>query len=101
MRKGAPFEWDESCHKAFEKIKKYLSNPPALGAPISGKFFILYIAAREQSLAALCVQKKEEGKEVALYHLSRTLVGAELKYSLMEKICLSLVFAIQKLRHYK
>jgi len=32
--------------------------------------------------------------------LSRTLVGVELKYSLIEKICLSLIFAIQKLRHY-
>jgi len=28
------------------------------------------------------------------------LVGAELKYSPIEKICLSLIFAIQKLRHY-
>ena len=55
---------------------------------------------QEQSLGALCVQKNEEGKEVALYYLSRTLVGAKLKYSPMEKICLSLVFAVQKLRHY-
>ena len=58
------------------------------------------MAAQEQSLGALCAQKNEEGKEVALYYLSRTLVGAELKYSPMEKICLSLVFAVQKLKHY-
>ena len=100
MKKGAPFEWDESCRAAFEKIKKYLSNPPVLGAPIPGKPLILYIAAQENSLGALCVQKNEEGKETALYYLSRTLVGAELKYSPIEKICLLLIFAIQKLRHY-
>jgi len=88
VKKGALFEWDESCHKAFKKIKEYLSNPPVLGALIPGKPLILYIATQEQSLGALCVQKNEEGKEVTLYYLSRTLVGAELKYSPMEKICL-------------
>ena len=67
MKKGAPFEWDKSCRKAFEKIKNYLSNPPVLGALIRSKPLILHIAAQEQSLRALCVKKNEEGKEVALY----------------------------------
>jgi len=71
-----------------------------LGAPILKRPLILYIVSQEKSLGALCVQKNEEGKEIALYYLSRTLVGAELKYSPIEKICLSLIFAIQKLRHY-
>jgi len=66
MKKGAPFEWDKSCHMAFEKIKKYLSNPPVLGAPIPGNPLILYIAVQEKSLGALCVQKNEEGKEINL-----------------------------------
>jgi len=57
-------------------------------------------ALKQKSLGALCVQKNEEGKEIALYYLSHTLVGAKLKYSPIEKICLSLIFAIQKLRHY-
>jgi len=71
-----------------------------LGAPIPGKPIIFYIAAQEKSLGALCVQKNEKGKEIALYYLSCTLVGAELKYSLIEKIYLSIIFAIEKLRHY-
>ncbi|XP_074266517.1 uncharacterized protein LOC141589792 [Silene latifolia] len=48
----------------------------------------------------MCAQEIEDRKERALYYLSRTLVGAELNYSPIEKICLALVFAIQKLRHY-
>ena len=45
MKKGVDFEWNEACTKAFDNIKKYLSNPPVLGAPIQGKELILYIAA--------------------------------------------------------
>ncbi|XP_074298141.1 uncharacterized protein LOC141628960 [Silene latifolia] len=81
-------------------IKKYLASAPMLGAPIPGKPLVLYIAAQERSLGAMCAQEIEDRKEKALYYLSLTLVGAQLNYSPIEKICLALVFAIQKLRHY-
>ena len=100
MKKGVNFEWDEACTKAFEDIKRYLSNPPVLGAPIQGKPLILYIAAQEKSLGALLAQENEQGKEVALYYLSRTIAGPELNYSPIEKTCLALFFAIDKLKHY-
>ena len=45
-------------------------------------------------------QEEEKGKERVLYYLSRTLVWPEVKYSPIEKICLALFFAIDKLRHY-
>ena len=48
----------------------------------------------------MCAQENDDGKEAALYYLSRTLVGAELNYSPIEKVCLALIFAIQKLKHY-
>ncbi|CAM8906321.1 unnamed protein product [Rhodiola kirilowii] len=100
MKKDAPFVWDDKCRKAFDSIKKYLSTAPVLGAPIPGKPLILYVAAQEKSLGAMCAQEIDERKERPLYYLSRTLVGAELNYSPIEKICLALVFAVQKLRHY-
>ena len=100
MKKGAPFERDNSCQRAFVSIKKYLSSPLILGALVLGNPLILYIAAQERSLRALCTQKNSKGKERALYYMSRTLVSTELNYSPIEKMCLALVFAIQKLRHY-
>ena len=69
-------------------------------APIKGKPLILYIVALELSLGAMLAQNNEEGKENAFYYLSRTLVGVEQIYTLIEKVCLALVFAVQKLRHY-
>ncbi|KAG9453452.1 hypothetical protein H6P81_006356 [Aristolochia fimbriata] len=100
MKKDTPFEWDESCRRAFQNIKDYLMKPPVLMAPTSGKPLLLYIATQEKSLGALLAQNDDQGKERLLYYLSRTMVGAELNYSPIEKTCLALIFAIQKLRHY-
>ncbi|XP_020262845.1 uncharacterized protein LOC109838832 [Asparagus officinalis] len=53
MKKCVSFIWDEPCQRAFDEIKNYLSNPPVLAAPISGKPFLIYIRAMEHSLGAL------------------------------------------------
>ena len=71
-----------------------------LRAPTPGKPLVLYVAAQEESLGALVAQENEEHKEKALSYLSRRLTPIELKYSPIEKTCLALVFASQKLRHY-
>ncbi|NAU33237.1 hypothetical protein EE082_27575, partial [Klebsiella pneumoniae] len=99
-KKDTRFVWDERCQEAFESIKRYLTSPPVLAAPIPGKPLILYTAALDESLGALLAQENENGKENSLYYLSRRLIPAELKYPAMEKQCLALIFAVQKLRHY-
>jgi hypothetical protein len=100
MKKGAPFVWDEECQNGFDSIKRYLLNPPVLSAPIKGRPLILYIATQPASVGALLAQHNDEGKEVACYYLSRTMVGAEQNYSPIEKLCLALIFTLKKLRHY-
>ena len=69
-------------------------------APIPGKPFLLYIYAIDTTLGALLAQNDEKGREWAIYYISRTLVGYELNYSLIEQAFLAIVFASQKLRHY-
>nr|XP_033517156.1 uncharacterized protein LOC117281427 [Nicotiana tomentosiformis] len=71
-----------------------------MAAPIPGKLLILYIAAQERSVRALLAQENGESKENSLYYLSRMMTPNELKHSPIEKLCLVLVFAIQKLKHY-
>ncbi|KAG9450295.1 hypothetical protein H6P81_010260 [Aristolochia fimbriata] len=100
LKKGTPFKWDDACQNAFNNIKAYLTKPPVLVAPIVDKPLLLYIAAQEKSVGALLAQCDEDNKERSLYYLSRTLVGAELNYTPIEKTCLALIFAVQKLRHY-
>ncbi|KAG9450328.1 hypothetical protein H6P81_010293 [Aristolochia fimbriata] len=100
LKKGTPFEWDDSCGNAFNNIKVYHTKPPVQVAPIFGRPLLLYIAAQEKLVGSLLAQCDENNKERSLYNLSRTLVGAELNYTPIEKTCLALIFAVQKLRHY-
>ncbi|XP_070002586.1 uncharacterized mitochondrial protein AtMg00860-like [Nicotiana sylvestris] len=100
MKKRVPFKWDQACSNTFESIKSYLIKPPVLASPILGKPLILYISAQERLVGALLAQETSEGKENSLYYLSRMMTPNELNYSPIEKLCLTLVFSIQKLKHY-
>jgi len=62
--------------------------------------FLLYTSAMEFVLGTMLTQKNENNKEKAIYYLSRTLVGYEIKYVYMKKLSLVVVFAKNKLRHY-
>ncbi|KAM2220055.1 hypothetical protein ACFX1S_019302 [Malus domestica] len=100
IKNDASFIWDNAYRNAFESIKRYLASPHVLGAPMLGKPLLLYIATQEGFIEALLAQENEDQKERALYYLSRALIGAELNYLPIEKMCLALAFAVQKLRHY-
>ena len=54
----------------------------------------------DHSLRALLAQNNDQNHEQAIYYLSRTMIGAEHRYNTIEKKCLALVFAIQKMQHY-
>ncbi|XP_019157968.1 PREDICTED: uncharacterized protein LOC109154689 [Ipomoea nil] len=84
--------------ETFMSLKAYM--PPVLTALIHGRPLILYISAQDSSVGSLLAQENEKGKENALYYLSRMMTPNELKYSPIEKLCLALVFAIKKLKHY-
>ena len=54
----------------------------------------------DHSLGALLAQNNDQEHEQAIYYMSRTMIGAEHRYCPIEKECLALVFANQKIRHY-
>src|SRR3954464_14367630 len=100
MKKGVSFVWDQQCQEAFDEIKRYLTSPPVLIASVARKPFLLYVRSMDHSLGALLTQHNDEGYEQAIYYLSRALLEAEHRYHPVEKECLALVFAVQKMRHY-
>ncbi|XP_072060273.1 uncharacterized protein [Arachis hypogaea] len=54
----------------------------------------LYIAAIETTIGCMLAQDDENGDEQAVYYLSRVLTDIEMKYSPIEKLCLSLYHAL-------
>ncbi|GAA0163933.1 hypothetical protein LIER_19687 [Lithospermum erythrorhizon] len=100
MKKGTPFQWDAKCSTAFQKVEEYLMSPLVLAAPTQGKPLILYVASQEHCMGALLAHENEECKENTIYYLSCRMTPDELNYSPIEKFCLALIFAIQKLKHY-
>jgi hypothetical protein len=82
--------------RAFDSIKKYLSSPPVMKAPIAGISFQLYIDA-EDAIIGVVLTQVMEGKEHIITYLSQHLIDAETRYSFIEKLCLSLFYASSKL----
>ena len=51
-------------------------------------------------MRAILGQEGPEGVEHALYYLSKKFLPYEEKYNLVEKMCLIMIWATKKLRHY-
>jgi hypothetical protein len=96
LKNEAGFSWGADLQCAFDSIKKYLSSPPMMKAPIAGISFQLYIDAENAIIGAVLTQVME-GKEHIIIYLSRHLIDAETRYSFIEKLCLSLFYACSKL----
>ena len=91
LRKNQPVEWNEECHKDFEKIKEYLTSLPVLKPPRQGKPLILYLALEENIIGEMLAQEGPEGVQHAVYYLSKKFLPYEEKYNLVEKTCLIMI----------
>jgi hypothetical protein len=97
LKKEAKFMWGANQQRSIEDIKRYLFLPPVMKASMAGILFCLYIAAEDAVIGAVLMQVME-GKEHIITYLSRRLIDAEARYSILEKLCLSLFYACSKLR---
>ncbi|KAK4404343.1 Transposon Tf2-12 polyprotein [Sesamum angolense] len=89
--------------KISERLRRYQLKikPSKCASGVTfGKFLGFIVRQREHSVGILLAQKNDKGNKNALYYLNRTMTPNELKYSPIEKLCLALIFSIQKLKHY-
>ena len=100
LKKDQPVKWNEQCQLAFDKMKNYLANPPILKPHKLGLPLTLFLAIEGNAIGAMLAQEGEEKAKHAVYYLSRKMLPYEKKYSYVEQICLIMVWAMKKLRHY-
>ena len=91
LRKNQPTVWNDGCQLAFEKIKEYLLSPPVLVAPMPEHPLILYLSVLDMALGCMQDQLDDSGKERAIYHLSKRMLEYEMRYVIIEHLCLALV----------
>ncbi|KAJ9697179.1 hypothetical protein PVL29_009102 [Vitis rotundifolia] len=100
LRKNQPTVWNDDCQLAFEKIKEYLLSPPVLVPPMPGRPLLLYLSVSDMALGCMLAQLDDSGKERAIYYLSKRMLEYEMRYVMIERLCLALVWATRRLRHY-
>lgn len=111
--------WDTPQQIAFDELKQSLVSEPILRAPDFNIPFEIHSDASNEGLGAVLVQRElKEGKtldvstsqtylksivgsnEFIISYASRSLKKHEKNYSITEKECLSVIFAIEKFRQY-
>ena len=100
LRKNQPTVWNDDCQRAFEKIKESLLSPPVLVPPIPGHPLLLYLSVSDMALRCMLAQLDDSGKERAIYYLSKRMLEYGGRYIMIECLCLALVWATRRLRHY-
>ncbi|KAJ9678147.1 hypothetical protein PVL29_022899 [Vitis rotundifolia] len=100
LRKSQPTVWDDQCQRAFERIRDYLLSPPVLAPPTPGCPLLLYLSVLDIALGCMLAQLDDLGKEQAIYYLSKRMLDYETRYVMIERYCLTLVWATRRLRHY-
>ena len=75
-------------------------SPPVLVPPAPGRPLLLYLLVSDMALGCMLAQIDDSGKERAIYYLSKRMLEYEVKYVMIERLCLALVWATRRLRHY-
>jgi hypothetical protein len=100
LRKYHEIKWTAESRKSFDQIKKALTEAPVLVSPYYSKDFIIFSFASFDSVAAVLLQKNDQGQEHPIAFFSKALRDAELRYEIMEKQAYALVKALKAFRVY-
>nr|CAH0098669.1 unnamed protein product [Daphnia galeata] len=98
-KSNQPFCWGEEQQHSFEALKERLLAPPILAHPNYGLPFEIHTDASGYGVGAILVQRQDDQERVISY-VSRLMSSAELNYSVSEKECLALVWAVDKFKTY-
>jgi transposase InsO family protein len=93
------WKWEEEEQKAFEELKKRITEEPVLSLPQKEGKFRVETDASGYAVGGVLSQE-QEGKWKPIAFLSRTMTPAERNYEIYDKELLAIIEALQKWRQY-
>ncbi|KAL7296181.1 hypothetical protein TKK_0010721 [Trichogramma kaykai] len=99
LKKNTKYIWGEEQQAAFERIKALIASAPMLSRPSFEHEFVVQTDSSDSGLGAVLTQTID-GEEKVLCFASRTLNKAERNYSVTERECLAVLWAVRKFRPY-
>lgn len=100
LKKGSEIKWTNAKIKSFETIKRAIMEAPTLINPDYNKEFHIFSFASCDTLAAVLLQKYDEGTENPVAFFSKTLRDAELRYDIIENEAYALIKSLNAFQIY-
>ena len=97
-QKQVSFNWSDECEAAFNTLKEKLVDAPVLAYPQFDKNSPLFVLQTDASAVGVGAVLEQGGHVIG--YASRALNKAEQQYSVIQKECLAIVFAMKQFRHY-
>ncbi|KAH9753791.1 Endonuclease [Citrus sinensis] len=95
LKKNIMWHWSEECQRAFEELKKAISEEPVLALPDHTKPFEVQTDASNFAIGGVLTQ---EGLPIAFE--SRKLNDTERRYTVQEKEMTAIIHCLRVWRHY-
>ncbi|GKA03902.1 reverse transcriptase domain-containing protein [Tanacetum coccineum] len=99
LEKETPFIFSKECIKAFNILKKKLTEAPILVAPDWDLPFEIMCDASDYAVGAVLGQRKTKHFQ-PIHYASKTMTDAQAHYTTTEKELLAVVYAFEKFRPY-
>ena len=78
----------------MQELKNHLHSLPNLRRPVTGETLYLYNVAGQTTVSAAIIREEQNVKQ-PIYFVSRILLDAETRYSLIEKTTYVIVVAVR------
>jgi hypothetical protein len=100
LRKDSKFQWNEDCHRGLDTLKEKMVTISMLVFPDWEKTFHVHVDALVIALRAIMTQPGTGELDHPIAFASRKLSKSEQNYNTIEREGLTMVYALQKFRHY-
>lgn len=100
LKKNSEVKWTDQAKNYFHSIKEAIMTAPILISPDFDKEFYIFSFASKDTIAAVLLQKNDEGHEQPVAFFSKVLRDVEVKYEPLEKQAYALIKALKAFRIY-